>query len=153
MSLSQNQFKEIVVQGMLTQQVDLATLSCQVDSTQASALIPGQGVTIVDSAGGVPKIISVAADTNDIFGFVNYTTKDKSYAAGHAVEISFFRGNVMWMTASAAIARGAKVMVVVSGTKVATRASTGVCIGRALDKAAADGDLIRVLIDLPGVAS
>jgi hypothetical protein len=54
------------------------------------------------------------------------------------------------MTASAAIVPNAKVAIVVASNKIVT-ASTGMMIvGRALDKASADGDLIRVIIDLPG---
>ena len=49
------------------------------------------------------------------------------------------------MEASAAIARGATLEIEPSGEKVVTR-TTGTVIGRALDKASADGDLIRVLI-------
>jgi hypothetical protein len=49
------------------------------------------------------------------------------------------------MEASAAIARGADLEIVPTGNKVVTQ-STGTSIGRALDQAAADGDLIRVLV-------
>lgn len=153
MALNQNQLTEQIIQGSVTQALDYSTLSCSVSSSESTPLVAGQAVKIVDSVGGVPKVTAVTADADDVFGFVNYNAKDISFKAGAAVGISFFRGNVMWMTSSAAIARNAKVMVVVSGQKVATRASTGVCIGRALDKATAADQLIRVLIDLPGVAS
>ncbi len=153
MSQSLNQLVQAPIQGELDLQVDMSTMSCQVASGEPTALIPGQAVKMVDDLGGVPKVTAVAADADDIFGFINYSTKDKSFPALAKVEISFFRGNVMYMTSSAAIARNAKVMVVVSGSKVATRASTGICIGRAIDKATAANQLIRVLIDLPGVAS
>jgi hypothetical protein len=49
------------------------------------------------------------------------------------------------MEASAAIARGASVEIVPTGIKVATL-TTGTLVGVALDKAAANGDLIRVAI-------
>lgn len=153
MAQSLNAFSQEPVQGNLDLQVDMATLSCKVYTSESGVLIPGQAVKIVDSAGGVPQVTAVAADTDDVFGFVNYSQKDQEFSAGMSVEISFFRGNVMYMTSSAAIARNAKVMVVVSGSKVATRASTGICIGRAIDKATGGDQLIRVLIDLPGVAS
>lgn len=147
-----NQVKQEPVQGELELALQPNTISCQVDSGSAT-LIPGQAVKMVDSAGGVPKVTAVTADTDDVFGFVNYSMKDQDFPALAKVEISMFRGNVMYMTSSAAIARNAKVMVVVTGSKVATRASTGICIGRAFDKATAGDQLIRVLIDLPGVAS
>lgn len=153
MTLNINQFALTPVQGQLDLQPEGATISCQIDASSAGNLVAGQAVKIVDNAGGVPKVVEAAADSDDIFGFLNYDVKDNDYDAGTQVEVSFFRGNIMFMTASAAIARNAKVMVVVSGSKVATRAGGGICIGRAIDKAAADGDLIRVVIDLPGVAS
>ncbi len=153
MALNQNQFTEQIIQGVVTQALNTNTISCAVYASETTPLIAGQAVKIVDSAGGVPKVTAVTADTDDVFGFVNYNQKNIDFAAGEAVEISFFRGNIMWMTSSAAIARNAKVMVVVTGTKVATRASTGICVGRAIDKATAGDQLIRVLIDLPGVAS
>ena len=153
MAQSLNQFTEAPVQGELDLALNPMTIAAQVAFDEATALIPGQAVKIVDSVDGIPKVTAVTADTDDVFGFVNYSEKDADFPAGAPCEISFFRGNVMYMTASAAIARNAKVMVVVSGSKVATRASSGICIGRALDKATANNDLIRVLIDLPGVAS
>lgn len=152
--LNQNQFAQIPVQG----QLDLLssrgnTLACQVDDTSAGSLVAGQAVKMVDEAGGVPKVVECDADSNDILGFINYSPKDSDFDAGDKVEISFGRGAVMYMTASAAIARGAKVMIVSASSKVATRAGSGIYIGRALDKASADGDLIRVLIDLGDAAA
>jgi len=105
----------------------------------------------VDSAGGVPKVKEIAANSDDIFGFVAYTQKDQSFPVGAKVEICFFRGAVMIMEALSAISRNAQLAVVISGNKVAEIDSGQTIIGRALDSAAADGDLIRVLIDLPGV--
>lgn len=153
MSQQLNQFRLAPIQGEMDIGPQPSTISCQVDSGQATALVAGQAVTMVDSAGGVPKVIAAAANDSDVFGFVNYNIKDQSFSALDKVEISFFRGNVMYMTASAAIARNAKVMIVVSGSKIATATTGKTIIGRALDKAAADGDLIRVVIDLPGSAA
>lgn len=153
MALNINQFSQIPVQGMLDLKFNPSSISCEIDSTSAGSLPAGQAVKMVDSAGGVPKVVECAADSDDVFGFINFNIKDVTYSAGDMVEISAFRGNVMYMTASAAIARNAKVMIVVASDKVATRAGGGICIGRALDQADADLDLIRVMIDLPGVAS
>jgi hypothetical protein len=54
--------------------------------------------------------------------------------------------DVMYMEASAAIARGAPVMPVVTGSKVATATVGKTVIGFAFDKASADGSLIRVYL-------
>lgn len=153
MALNQNQFSLIPIQGNVDLMLNGNTIGAQIDSSSAGSLVPGQALKMVDSAGGVPKLVEVAADTDDVFAFINYDYKHASFAAGDRMEVSAMRGNVMYMTASAAIARNALVMVVVSSKKVATATTGKTVIGRALDKAAADGDLIRVIIDLPGVAA
>lgn len=155
MTLNPNQFALAPIQGMLDMRMNSQTISCQVDATSAGGLLPGQAVKMVDSAGGIPKIVECAAASDDVFGFLNYDIKSQAFAVGDKVEVSALRGNVMYMTASAAIARNAMVCIVVASKKVHTAvgASGEVIVGRALDKAAADGDLIRVIIDLPGVAA
>lgn len=150
MVLNQNQFQQSPVQGQLDLLVSSSTIACQIDSSSAGNLVPGQAMKMVDSAGGVPKIVEAAADTDDIFCFLNFNQKDQDFDAYDAVEVSYFKSNVMYMTASAAIARNAEVMVVIASKKVATATSGKRIVGRALDKASADGDLIRVLINLPG---
>ncbi len=151
MALNQNQLAQTPVQGMIDLIIGPANvIACQVKSDEATPLIPGQGVMLVDSIDGVPKVTAVGDDDDILFGFVLYNQKDQNFPAGAAVEIAFFRGTVMLMTASAAIARGAQVMVVVSGSKVATATTNKRIAGIALDKATADTQLIRVLIDLPG---
>lgn len=149
-----NQFSQTSQQGALDLQQQPSTISCQVDSTQATPLVPGQAVTCVNSLGGVPKVIAAATDASDIFGFVNYNVKggnSGTFAAGSYLEISAFRGNVMYMTASAAIARNAQVAVVISGQKVVTATTGQTVVGRAVDAGAANNSLMRVYIDLPGV--
>ncbi len=153
MTLNINQFAQTPIQGMLDLHFNGQTISAQLDSTSAGSLLPGQAVKVVDSAGGVPKVVECAADTDDVFGFINYDIKSKLFNAGDRVELSAMRNNVMYMTASAAIARNAKVMVVIASTKVATATTGKTIIGRAFDKALADGDLIRVTVDLPGTTA
>lgn len=148
-----NQFAQGPVKGQLDPRLNLSTISCEVYASESVALLPGQAVKMVDSAGGVPKVTTCTVDEDDVFGFVNYSIKDSDFGAGDPVEVSIGVGNIMYMEASAAIARNAKVMIVPSGQKVATATSTNTIIGRALDKAAADGDLIRVAIYLPGITA
>lgn len=152
MTQSMNQFSQAPVQGMLDLRFNGQTISCQ-GGSGASGLVAGQAVKMEDSADGIPKVVAASADTDDVFGFINIDQKSSSFDEGDKMEVSALRGNVMYMTASAAIARNAKVMIVVSGNKVATATSGKTIVGRALDKAAADGDLIRVAIDLPGSAA
>lgn len=150
MSQLVNQFSQAPVKGQMDLRFNMNVVSCRVKSDESSALVHGQSVKIVDLADGVPTVTAVAADTDDVFGFVSYSNKDQSFAAGDMLEIAALRGNVMYMEASAAIARWARVAVVVSGSKVVTASGTKTVIGRAYDKAATSGDLIRVVIDLPG---
>lgn len=145
MSLNQNQFVQSVVKGQVDLRFNGNTVACRVKSDEATALVPGQKVKIVDSAGGVPEVTAITADTDKVFGVVNYNVKDASFEAGSYVEISMW-SNVVYLEASAAIARGADVMPVVTGNKIATATEGKSVVGMAIDKASADGDLIRVMI-------
>lgn len=147
MSLNQNQLTESIVQGALDLNFSNNLVSVQIDSTESGTLLPGTPVKMVDSASGIPKVIAATVNTNDILGFITYTQKDKNFVAGDACEIALVNGGCcMYMTASAAISRGAQVAVVISGTKIVTATSALRIVGIAFDKAAADGDLIRVLM-------
>jgi hypothetical protein len=150
MTLNQNQFGQIPIKGQLDLRFNSQTVSCVVDATSAGGLLPGQAVKIVDGTDGVPHVVECDVNTNDVFGFINYELKNVSFEVGMSVEVSFFRGNVMFMEASAAILKNAQVAIVVTGQKVVTATSGMRIVGRAFDKASASGDLIRVLIDLPG---
>jgi hypothetical protein len=145
-----NQFAQSKEKGMLDLHMNSNIIPCRVKSDESAALTPGQAVKLVDTAEGNPVITAVDDAADDVFGFVAYNLKKNSFEANDNVEIAALRNNVMYMEASAAIARGAKVMYVVTGEKVATATATNRILGIALDKAAADGDLIRVVIDLPG---
>lgn len=149
MTLNQNQFNQSPVQGQRDLIFNANSISAQIDTTSAGSLVPGQAVKMVDSAGGVPKVVECALDSDEVFGFINYNIKDLSgdINAGDIVTISLVNGGAcMYMTASAAIARNAVVGIVVASKKVKTSAGGSRDVGRALDKAAADGDLIRVLM-------
>lgn len=127
-----------------------ASFHCQVATNEATALVPGQAVKLVDVAGKTLRVTAVTATTDAVFGFVTKSVKTDTFAADDFLQIST-NGSVILMEASAAIARGAAVEVVLAGQKVATK-TTGTTVGVALDKAAADGDLIRVAITANGLA-
>lgn len=152
MTLNQNQFAPSPVQGQMDLLPNWAMLGAEVDNTSGGNLAAGTPVKLVDegSGGSLPTVVEAALDTDDIFGFIAYDIKNSDFDAGDRCNVAFGRGAVMWMTAGAAIARWAKVGVIIASTKVQTAASTDRIIGRALDKAEVDGDLIRVWIDLPG---
>lgn len=149
MALNINQFSQSVVKGMLDmKQGPTNVMSCLVASTSAGGLVPGQAVKLVNNLGGLPDVVECAADSDDVFGFIAYNIKDQTFSAGDKVGIAFDTGSIMYMEASAAIAVNAKCMIVLSGSKVATATTGKTLIGRALDKATAAGDLIRVRVML-----
>lgn len=149
-SLSQNQFSQIPIQGQLDLRFNPNTVAVEIDISSAGGLINGQAVKRVDSANGIPLVVECAADSDDVFGFINFDIKTRTFEPGMKAEISAMRDNVMYMTASAGIAANAEVAIVIASKKVVTAVAGMRIIGRAYDKALADGDLIRVIIDLPG---
>lgn len=147
MPINQNQFRMIPVAGQVDQQFTGTITSAQVSKNQSagSPLVAGQAVRIEDSAGGVPKVLSLALDTDAIFGVVTYNSKDISDGPGAALELAM-EGSVIYMTAGGAIARGARVQYNTATNKVTTQGGVLPAIGFAFDKAAADGDVIRIYI-------
>lgn len=148
--LNQNQFQQLPIQGQLDLAVGGASSTLAARIQVGNTLIPGQAVKIVDSASEIPLVQALAADTDDIYGFIEYDIKNQSLVEGRIANVSRGRLNIMYMIASEAISPYARVMVVVSSKKVANATSGKRIAGYALDKASADGDLIRVQIDLPG---
>lgn len=150
-SLSQNQFAQSPVVGMIDMRFPYNTVSVQIDSTQATALYPGAAVKMVDSVDGVPKVVGCSADSDEVLGFINFDIKSPSFAAGAVCEISM-AGNVMYLFATGAIARGVQVsldLTTMGGVR-ATSGNTGDdIVGWAYDKAAAAGALIRVFVKTP----
>jgi hypothetical protein len=148
-TMNPNQFAQTEYVGTIDLRFDGDTVSCQVDVSQATALYPGQPVKLVDSADGVPKVIAATAATDAVFGFINFDIKSVTFPASAACEVSM-SGNVMYLYATAAIARGAQVMIdvtTVGGVKTAT--GGGTYVGWAYDKATAAGALIRIFIKTP----
>lgn len=142
-----NSFEQTAVQGQLDLQADGNSLSAQVDTGETGTLVAGEAAKIVDNAGGVPKVEKLAADTDSTFGFVTRNVRDADYEAGDTLELAR-TGAIIYLTAGAAIARGADVEVDASAVKVIPAAGTNPVVGQAIDKASADGDLVRVELTL-----
>lgn len=151
MTLDINQFKITPVQGEVDMGYLGSVVSAQVDSSQVANLVAGQPVRLVNSAGGVPKVIALSANTQDTWGYIAYNLKNAEFEANQAVQVAL-QGTIMWMTAGAAIDRGAPVEVVYTTNKVIANAGTNPVAGYAYDKASGDGALIRVFILTPGFA-
>jgi len=148
MSQNSNQFALTAEKGQLTLGMNINVFSGKVTAGSA-ALTPATAVVLSDVTGPVKNFTKATAITDDIFGFVPYNIKTASYAAGEPVKMAF-QGSVMIMEASAAIAAGADVQFDPATEKVATLTSTNTNVGKALTKAATDGDLVEVLITTPG---
>ena len=141
-----NQTRPTSEKGMLDLGINSNLFDCRIDPASVADLsdVNASAFKIVDVAGKsiIVDVATLAAD--DIFGFLPYEVKTNSYVAGDFIRLAT-NMSVMKMEASAVVARGADLEILPAGSKVLTNAG-GTSIGRSLDKAAADGDLIRVLI-------
>jgi hypothetical protein len=151
MTLNVNQFAQSQVQGRQDLRQPGQAMSVQVDPASAGGLVPGQAVKLSDIAGNVPQVIEAAADSDAIFGFILFSPIKNVYGALDMMEILVGHDGVMYMTSSAAIARGASVMVVIAGQLVATATTGKRVIGIMLDKPTGAGVLCRVMLNLPGI--
>ena len=140
-----NQFQQAPSKG----DKDLGILSDNVISVQLASgsaeLFPGDAVVAVDSSSKLPQVTGVTAVTDQTLGFIARNNKDNNYVAGDRLEIAI-SGTVLYLEAGGAIGRFAEVEVNADGTKVVAAAGTNPAIGTAFDKAAADGDLVRVIV-------
>ena len=155
MAQLQNQLVQSPVLGAMDLRFNSNNISVEIDVSSAGGLVPGQPVKMVDSAGGVPKVVECAADSDDVFGFLIFDLKSSVYNALDKAEIALVNGaGVMYMNSNAAIARDAQ-LAIVSGTpgnvQTAVALSGKTIIGRAFDKATAANQLIRVIM-LPAKA-
>jgi hypothetical protein len=122
---------------------------CRVDASEAGTLVAGSAVKIKDVVGKQIIVEAVAAISDDIFGFVVYNVKKSDYVANDVLNVAT-DNTVIMMEAGAAIAGGVYLQYTITGAKVITAATVGArIIGKALNKAAADGDLIPVLTKTP----
>lgn len=147
---SLNQFGMLPVAGQPDLQYGGSVITCQVVSTQVDPLVPGQAVKLANVAGELPPVASLAANTEASFGVVLRNLKNINFPAQARVEIGM-ASTVVWMTAGAAIARGAKVEFDTLTNKVITNAGVNPVLGFALDKATANNQLVRIYILNPQV--
>ena len=150
-TLSQNQFQQSPIVGMIDLRFPYNSVSVQIDSSQVGSLYAGAAVKMVDSAGGVPKVVGCEAADDEVLGFINYDVKTVAFSAGMPAEISM-AGNVMFLMATGAIARGVEVsldIATMGGVQSAAGNTGDTIVGWAYDKASAAGDLIRVFLKTP----
>lgn len=148
-TLSQNQFDQSEYLGVVDQAYNYNTKSVQIDGSQATALYAGAAVKIVNSKGGVPKVIGCAANSDNVFGFLNFNFKNVNFPAFSNAEISQ-KGNVIYLYATGTIARGAQVSLDLTTNGGVSTITTGAnVVGYALDASTAPGQLIRIEVSCP----
>ncbi len=152
--LNPNQFQQTQFLGTIDLRFNYDTVSAQIDTSQATALYAGAAVKLVASAGSknaTPKVVGCAADSDEVFGFINFDMKTPSYNAGDLCELSQ-AGNVMYLFSTGAITQGAQVqldLTTMGGVAAKTASSGANIVGFAYDGAAAGGQLIRVKLSVP----
>ena len=111
----------------------------------------GDVVTLDANSTNVHAPVVLAAETTDTpFGIVSFTPVQSLFGAGARVGLAR-EHDVIWKTASEAIAVGAQVTFD-ANYKVATAGAGEIFIGTALTPASADGDLIQVELKFGAVA-
>ena len=148
-----NQFAQTTVLGQLDMEFAGSVASMQVSANQATALIAGQPIKVENSAGGAPKVLALASNTDITQGFVVRNLKDPNFPAFARVEVAL-ENSVMYMNSGGAITRFGAVEAV-QGTPGNVIAWAGInpVVGFAYDQATAANQLIRVLINPPSVAT
>tara|TARA_R110000751_G_scaffold299695_4_gene411074 strand:- start:17396 stop:17845 length:450 start_codon:yes stop_codon:yes gene_type:complete len=147
MTQSVNQFGITSEVGSDALAVNSNVITCRIDpASVATDIVSGQAVVLVDTASTEILVDKAAAATDAIVGFVKHNPVENNPQKGALVEV-MLDNSFMRMEASAAIARGATLQIT-TDRKVVTQ-TTGTKIGVCLDKAAASGALVRVMIKTP----
>lgn len=157
-SVTTNQFKQSNTIGSLdlTTNPNPSVMYCKWNPTATSTLtlVPGEGVILKDLGAsdsvGLPIVDKRAADANAIEGVAIFDNKLAKKSPGDIISVAKF-GAVVFMEASAAILRGASVALVLATPGQVVTTTTETAFGKALDKASAAGDLIRIEILSQGV--
>lgn len=153
-SQGQNQFTETSVLGVLDEKVGTTNvIPCQVDTTETGTLYPGTPVKMYDRAGGIPKVVACAANSDECLGFIVYDIRNRTYVANDICSVAL-KGSVMYLYATGAISRGVRVVLDLANNGVAAASGSGGedIVGWAFDKASAMGALIRIYIETPSFA-
>jgi len=149
-AINLNSFELGTAKGVVEYLPTSNVFTCQVYKSLSGTLTPGQPVKLVSGVAGQITVTACAGEDDKVFGVIPFRHKLNGYAAGDLVEIASDY-SVITMEASAAITQYADVKAAGSAyNKVAAIAGNedpaAAKIGIALDAAAADGDLIRVLV-------
>lgn len=149
---NQNQFAQTPMLGQVTQIPNPSILEVQIlPASPATVITQGTAVKLVTGAGTQIQV-EVCVDETDgpVFGFITFNMRKNTYSPGDTVEIATV-GSIITLKASAAIARGARVSSAAPSSgvdpSVKTAVATNYVAGRALDRATAADQLIRVVVE------
>lgn len=122
--------------------------SGMVDSTQATALLPGDPVKIVSTTKGLPHFAKAAVG-DVVMGFVEFNVIRPNYPAGTICQVSPAT-NVMYMEVGGAVDAGVALNITdLDNVYVGAAAAGKSVIGWSLESATAANQLIRVKIAEP----
>jgi hypothetical protein len=156
-TLNTNQFKQGNVVGTIDQATNPDGTVMTVlynPGGSGGSIVPGTGVKLVDlgasDANTNPVVDVRALDADVIEGVVIFNTKFATIPVGERITIVRKHG-VVFMEASAAIVRGAKVALVLATPGTVVTQTTEAVFGKCLDKATASGQLVRIQVTNEGV--
>lgn len=148
-TLNVNQFAQIPVLGQLDLETQGTVFTGATSVNQVTALVAGQPVTVENSGGGVPKVLSLASAAVPANAVVVRNLKDTNFPASARVELAG-DGTVVWLLSNGAINRWAAVEAdTTTAGNVGPALGVNPTLGIAFDQATGTGQLIRVLLQLP----
>lgn len=146
MALLQNQFAISTTKGTKDSGANVVSAEFY-SATPTATITAGEFVILASTVAPNVSKVSVGADsTLKSYGVVLSNIQKDSWAVGDKLEVALLNCIVM-LEASAAITAGASLQYDVSTKKVATKTSSNTIVALALENAAADGSLIRCLIN------
>jgi hypothetical protein len=151
-TLSQNAIAPSTVLGIVDQAYAYNTKEVMIDPSVVGNVVPGCAVKLMpNSLSKVPTVVPCTADSDPVFGFVNFNFKDQNYKAGQMCEVST-GGNVLYLYSTGVISRGDQVTLDLTtngGVADKVTSSGNTIVGYAYDYAPAAGTLIRVELKTP----
>lgn len=148
MAINLNQFApNTPLDGMYVYQANLPQFhNVIVGATQATALASGDFVKLDTTSTNTNAPVALAAGASDVvFGVVSYNPRKNQWVAGDKIAIAR-SGDVIFKTAGGSIAVGAELYHNATNKVVSSDPGSGTKIGVALTPAAAEGDIIQVLL-------
>lgn len=146
MALNQNQFAMSTLKG--TKDSGLGTvLEVQIyDASATTEFVAGEMVCIGSTtAPNITKVIKGTGLTSAYFGVILTNPLKASFYSGDKVQIAIL-GSIVLVEASAPITAGASLQYDYSTAKFATQTASNTIVGIAMENAAADTSLFRMMV-------